>query len=287
MGEYSDRAVIGYPGGKWRARKTIVSRLPLFLTEMVAPFFGAGSVEWYMASKGTKVYASDVNKDLVNFWRQMLKDPKPIADYCQPQVERNLELSEYKQLHEELKRETNPTRRAAMYCAASINSFGARVGCGGRRLFGDRPVMTTQKIKAIREFRNENVHLELLDFEEALDKRPNAFAYMDPPYFGTEDLYDSGTFDHERLRAKLDKRQNWLMTYGDCKEIRELYKGFPIIVTNWIYDFNRFSEKSSDQLIIFSKDRADEINRTKTQNQRSAGGAYHKYRTENNLRNDR
>jgi len=36
-------------------------------------------------------------------------------------------------------------------------------------------------------------------------------------------LHDS--FDHEKLHNLLTNRSDWVMSYNDCEEIREMYKG--------------------------------------------------------------
>jgi DNA adenine methylase len=67
-----------------------------------------------------------------------------------------------------------------------------------------------------------------LDFSELLTKNHcEALIYLDPPYFvkGNE-LYQHGfnLADHVRLADLLRKcKHPWVLSYDDCKEIRELY----------------------------------------------------------------
>lgn len=83
-----------------------------------------------------------------------------------------------------------------------------------------------------------NVVVENQDFETLIKHydRPDAFFYLDPPYFSTEDMYEVGFGwdDHVRLRDTLKNiKGKFLLSYNDCDEIRELYNGFSM------FDFSR------------------------------------------------
>lgn len=86
--------------------------------------------------------------------------------------------------------------------------------------------------------RMENIVVENQDFETLIKHydRPDAFFYLDPPYFSTEDMYEVGFGwdDHVRLRDTLKNiKGKFLLSYNDCDEIRELYNGFSM------FDFSR------------------------------------------------
>ena len=85
--------------------------------------------------------------------------------------------------------------------------------------------------------RMANIVVENQDFETLIKHydRPDAFFYLDPPYFSTEDMYEVGFGwdDHVRLRDTLKNiKGKFLLSYNDC-EIRELYNGFSM------FDFSR------------------------------------------------
>ena len=58
-------------------------------------------------------------------------------------------------------------------------------------------------------------------------------------------------FDHQKLYNCLIKRKNWIMTYNNSDYIKNLYKNFKIIETNWTYGMNK-SKESSEIIIISS-----------------------------------
>ena len=86
--------------------------------------------------------------------------------------------------------------------------------------------------------RMNNAVVENQDFETLIKHydREDSFFYCDPPYFSSEYVYDCGFTweDHVRLHdALVNAKGKWLLSYNDCPEIRELYKGYSF------YDFKR------------------------------------------------
>ena len=84
----------------------------------------------------------------------------------------------------------------------------------------------------------------------------NSLIFLDPPYYlekssklyGTNgDMHEN--FDHIRLYNYICNKTNWIMTYNNCSYIKNLYKNFEIIETNWSYGMNK-SKKSSEIIII-------------------------------------
>ena len=57
------------------------------------------------------------------------------------------------------------------------------------------------------------------------------------------------SFDHTKLYNCISRKKNWLMTYNNCDFIKNLYKEFEIIETNWSYGMNK-DKKSSEIVII-------------------------------------
>lgn len=86
--------------------------------------------------------------------------------------------------------------------------------------------------------RLENTVIENQDFEVLIKHydRENAFFYCDPPYYSSEYVYQCGFTweDHLRLKNTLaNSKGKWLVSYNDCKEIRNLYDGYSF------FDFTR------------------------------------------------
>ncbi len=126
-------------------------------------------------------------------------------------------------------------RRAAMFLKLLRYSYSS--GC---KSFASQPFDIRKLFGLIKELedRMANVVVENQDFEALIKHydRPDTFFYADPPYFSTEDMYavGFGWADHVRLRDTLAGiKGQFLLSYNDCPEIRELYKDFSL------FDFSR------------------------------------------------
>lgn len=81
--------------------------------------------------------------------------------------------------------------------------------------------------------------------------------YLDPPYYVKgEALYTEfmKADEHIVLSMNLNKRLNWVLSYDDCSEIRDLYKNKHIIDLNARYCINGSKSKweHKNELIILS-----------------------------------
>lgn len=126
-------------------------------------------------------------------------------------------------------------RRAAMFLKLLRFSYSSSGKSYASQPFDIRKLFVL--ISQLQD-RMANVVVENQDFETLIKHydRPDAFFYLDPPYFSTEDMYDVGfgEDDHVRLQETLKNiKGKFLLSYNDCNEIRELYNGFSM------FDFSR------------------------------------------------
>ena len=144
---------------------------------------------------------------------------------------------EAKELTEMRKRITsdNDVRRAAMFLKLLRFSYSS-----SGKSYASQPFDIQKLFGLISQLQDRmaNVVVENQDFETLIKHydRPDAFFYLDPPYFSTEDMYEVGFGwdDHVRLRDMLKNiKGKFLLSYNDCDEIRELYNGFSM------FDFSR------------------------------------------------
>ena len=144
------------------------------------------------------------------------------------------EAKELKELRTRITKDYD-VKRAAMFLKLLRYSYSS--GC---KSFASQPFDIRKLFALIKELENRmaNVIVENQDFETLIKHydRPDSFFYADPPYFSTEDMYEVGFGwdDHVRLRDTLKNiKGKFLLSYNDCKEIRELYDGFSLL------DFSR------------------------------------------------
>ena len=126
-------------------------------------------------------------------------------------------------------------RRAVMFLKLlrySYSSSGKSYAC--------QPFSIRSLFELIQDLskRLDGAVIENQDFEVLIKHydRPDAFFYCDPPYYTSEYVYECGFTwdDHMRLKETLSQTKGkWLVSYNDCAEIRELYKGYEF------FDFKR------------------------------------------------
>ena len=243
-----------YVGGKRWIIDPILPYLPNELTEMVSPFFGGGALELNLANyKKTRVHAYDICPYLVNFWQRFLDDPSDfIADSAEIlKKNTHTDLSEIKKRYND----SRSIEGAHLYYAFNRLSMQGMTlshefvnqywfendiawkpkGKSGRRervfsnYIGGQIRSQARFVMPIASIKKMEISVNQATFEEPLTTHADIFAYCDPPYMDTEDLYHNNGFDHLLLSDILKNRDNWILSYKDQIEIRELYQGYHIV----------------------------------------------------------
>jgi DNA adenine methylase len=254
------KSPLRYPGGKSRAVKIISEYIPRDTKELCSPFFGGGSLEIFCAQQGIRVYGYDNFKPLVDFWQCLLKDPNQLAN----NVEKYYPLKKEK-FYDLQKIQLNPREKlenGTLFFVLNRASYSGSTLCGGMssggRYSNDRhPRFTKSAIERLRNFSVSNLTIELADFKESIAKHPNVLLYLDPPYLVKSKLYGRKgdlhkNFDHEGLAKVLKRRNNWILSYNSCREIREFYGDYVIKTPDWKYGMS--NNKDSREALIFSHD---------------------------------
>lgn len=250
---FTFRSPLRYPGGKTRGVALIKAFFPQNLTTLLSPFFGGGSVELYMAAQGVKVIGYDVFASLAEFWQCLQHSPHQLASEIEQYYP--LEKTHFYHLQTVQTSFSTPLQRAAVYYVLNRSSFSGATLSGG--MSPGHPRFTPSSIERIRQFYNPNFSVDTASFEQSLNQHPDVFAYLDPPYLIKSSLYGKKgdahkDFDHEALAAILLNRKNWILSYNDSEDIRDLYKGLRIISPEWKYGMS--SNKLSKEILIFSQD---------------------------------
>ena len=252
----SKASPLRYAGGKSLAVGFIAELLPQKqIKHLVSPFFGGGSFEISVSnSLNIEVRGSDIFNLLVNYWQQHLKDSESFANELL-KFEPNPEY--YKLIREKLKnhwKEINlikdPLSLAAIYYYNHNCSYGPHFLGHPSSVYlqEDRYAKMVQKA---RDFKAPKVSVEELTFAEAIRGNRSSFLYCDPPYYLSGDMFigmyphrnfpiHHNGFDHQLLRDLLvSHKGGWVLSYNDCPEIREMYKGFKMSTPKWQYTFGQ------------------------------------------------
>lgn len=253
------KSPLRYPGGKSRAVKIISKYIPNDTIELCSPFFGGGSFELFCAQKGIRVYGYDSFGPLVDFWQVLLTNPKKLAEnvkkYHPLKKEKFYELQKI-QLDSKSKLE-----RATVFFVLNRTSFSGSTLSGGMASGGKdgNPRFTKSSIEKIRHFKIKNITVKLADFKKSIPRHENTLLYLDPPYLIQSKLYGKKghlhkNFDHVGLAKILKKRNKWILSYNNSKEIHELYSDYTILYPDWKYGMS--NNKKSREVLILSHDLA-------------------------------
>jgi DNA adenine methylase len=230
----------------------ITQLIPKDVTELMSPFFGGGSVELACAAQGIKVYGYDVFKPLVAFWQLFLQDPAYLAakvqEYYPLTKERFYQLQK---LH--LDEETE--LQGVLFFVLNRASFSGTTLSGGCSESSVQERFTQSAIDRLLSCQTQGVSVNWADFHDAMEKHPDTFMYLDPPYMIQSSLYGNrGSthkgFDHLGLHQKLCQRKGWILSYNNCEQIQELYRDFEIVYPDWKYGMSK--NKESKEILIMN-----------------------------------
>ncbi|MDR0676978.1 MAG: DNA adenine methylase, partial [Elusimicrobiota bacterium] len=242
------RSLIRWPGGKGRATKIILPYLQE-KEEIFSPFFGGGIIELNLASTGKRVYGYDNFEQLVNFWNYAINDTNKL--YKKTIIHFNFFHSSDKTKDEKKKyylklkkfclKEKNTIKGAAAFFVVNRVSYSGLTLLGGFSEMAIDMEFGIGILERLKNFKIDNLSVELLDFKESFNRHPNIMAYIDPPYYLTkgwlygEDGSSHKNFDHEGLSNILHNRDKWILSYNNCDKVKELYNEYRIIEPIWSY----------------------------------------------------
>ena len=261
----SFRSPLRYPGGKQRAAKQIAD---LFSSDqplrIASPFFGGGSVELELASRGHSIIGSDFFAPVAAFWQQLKTNRKnlhAIASDFVPEMDKETFYELQRDLRAELSKATPSTYRLAwLFFVINRSSFSGATLSGGMAN-GDR--FNQSAVDRLLPVDLSNVEIRHGDYwDQLFDRKRRRFRfdaiYADPPYcLEVSKLYgDQGSthedFDHERFA----RHMNWcsqqgariVISYNDCPTVRQLFAGWTFKQVSWAYGMN--ASKQSNEVLI-------------------------------------
>ncbi len=272
------KSPLRYPGGKTRAIPQIIPNIPGF-KEYREPFVGGGSVFFALRQRVNKnviFKINDLDSNLASFWKVSRDNNKELINAVQEIKDNNLngrKLCEYYRKNFG----NNNFERAVRFFVLNRITFSGLADSGGysEQAFKRRFTQSSIDRVAIIQSILQKIIITNEDYEKlVLEKGNDVFIFLDPPYWKStkKRLYGKDgdlhlNFDHERFAEVMKKcNHNWLITYDDCKEIRELYdfaniyewelqygmnnykqknakKGKELFITNYILDFDKYTTK--------------------------------------------
>jgi DNA adenine methylase len=176
----------------------------------------------------------------------------------------------------------NRWERAAATYVLDRTSFSGAIASGGFSSLeknGRNGRFHEGNVEFLKDFRVPagKLSVEFVSFEESILRHPDAFLFLDPPYIVESKLYgrrgNLQAIDHVLLAGILRSRDNWMLCYNDCPEVRRLYRGLPFVDKDgglfWNYGMN--VSKESNEILILSTDVAEQVGVRDTKRVRSTG----------------
>lgn len=245
-----------YPGGKSRAKKRILSRIPLGVKEYREPFVGGGSIFLGLAERSpeTSIWINDLNPQVYHFWLGVQCFKKDIVREVR-RIKRH--ETNGRDLFERLKAQDESTLscagRAVRFFVLNRITFSGTIEAGGYSESAFRDRFTESSINRLEKLDLQGIKITGVGCSQTI-ARPGkgVFLFLDPPYFSNQKskLYGRGgkyhEFDHEGLARSLkDSPHDWLLTLDDCPEVREMYSWANIQEWELQYGMNNYQQKKA------------------------------------------
>ena len=286
-----------YLGGKSKAFDLITPHIfsKGYPSQIISPFLGGGSLESrWSTERYVRVLGFDVFKPLVVFWQELLKDPQglyeavkkiPASKDSYDAIKEKLLCWEYTQeMLSDWKTDhyvrtgkiTLSDKEIATYFFYNHGlSYGPQYLGWISSIYLKNPAKWDSVLLKLKNYRNTNLVVAQSSFEDVIKGHPSDMLYLDPPYFLSGGMFKGlypnpnfavhhNDFDHETLRDLLHSHKGrFVLSYNDCEEIREYYKGYDFYFPSWSYSLangetrqgkNRNergnSEKKSHEILI-------------------------------------
>lgn len=217
--------------------------------------FRGGAFEIFLAKNGVKVHGYDNFKYLVCFWSAVKKDKQKLHEI----ISNNYPITKerFYDLQRTIHLLTDETEIAAMFYILNRCSFSGTTLSGG--MSPNHPRFNKKQIDSILNFDDAlDFKVQEMSFEYSIPKH-DCLIYADPPYLIDEKLYGvKGSmhkgFNHILLAHMLNDRGNFILSYNNCDEIKEMYSGYghDFYYPKWKYGMG--TDKNSTEILIVSKD---------------------------------
>lgn len=259
-----NKSPLRYPGGKTRACKILDEIIKQHFEiagfdRIISPFFGGGSFEFYMQNKyHLSIIANDKFTPLSNFWLTCKSNKAELVQELYKKIDK-ITKADFLEYRSQIMTESQQLDQSVMYFIINRCSFSGATLSGGFSQEASKKRFTPSSIQKIDQLCLDQFKIANMNFDEFLAQLPvcqRDLLFLDPPYYlerGSKLYGESGDmhegFPHELLFQVISVKQNWIMTYNDCKYIRDLYKDYTIIPAKWSYGMNK-TKKSSEIVII-------------------------------------
>ena len=268
-----------YPGGKSKVFNIIVSlfekndiRNPIY----IEPFAGGAGLALLLLKKKKvrKLVLNDIDRGIYSFWHCILNHTEKFCNIIEKIEISILEREKQKEIYANkenmnllLEKEILKLGMATFYLNRVNRSGILKAGVIGGNLQNGNYKMNCrfnknkliEQIKEIEKLKDkiEFYNLDVLEFKKNVISKikQEKFIFFDPPYYKKGPELYTNFYSHQNhleLYESIKKiTKNWIVTYDNCKEIKEIYKKFSSVEFDINYSLeNKIKAK---EIMIFSK----------------------------------
>lgn len=262
-----------YPGGKSKIapliRLIIENNQEQNNVTYIEPFAGGAGVALDLLLNGTvkQIVINDYDKAIYSFWRALKESPQDLIERIQNIP---LTIDEWRHQKEIYTTQNNAysvdlgfaafylnrTNRSGILTAGPIGGYKQT----GNYLMDARYNRTilVQRIEEIAKYRKQIAiyNKDIRSFiNNIIPRYPiSSFIYFDPPYYvNGQRLYKNALSpsDHSKIASSIINNVNcqWIITYDDVPELREIYAGFP--QGRYTLNYSAANKGKGSELMIF------------------------------------
>lgn len=209
------KSLFPYPGGKGDYADLIMSHLPDHRC-YVEPFCGSATIFLNKEPSPSEVI-NDLNEDVVTFFEVYRERPGELIDWLEAvPYSRSLYEDWVEPWVKGERPETALEHAGRFFVLRHMQSMGKLGTVAGWKTKAEYSSARTfhnarKRLDTFAE-RFSEVAIENMDWSEvvSLYDHPRSLFFCDPPYPGSEDMYPTDTFDHERFASVMENIE------GDC-----------------------------------------------------------------------
>jgi DNA adenine methylase len=251
------KTFIRWQGNKSKHINKIIKYIPDNFNIYIEPFVGSGAL--LLKLEPEKWIINDMNKDLINIWKNVKENPEKIIKIIEAfgkdfkQLSKSKQLNYCRELTSKIEQIPYNIERAVMYVLMKQCVYMGNIILNNQFYFTSLdlnvynnyyPFLKENNYKNLRdvsEYINEtNGKIYNKDYKYVLEKAQKGdFVFLDPPYiennyygfnYNKNEIIDEKFLNelYKELR-KLDKKSiKWMMTQADTKQVKEIFKEYTI-----------------------------------------------------------
>lgn len=179
-----------YPGGKTRACKyldeVLITNFDINkFDNIISPFFGGGSFEFYVQNKyKLKIISNDKFTPLYNFWIVCKNNKSKLCNKLYKKIDK-IDKDKFTKFREKIIDEEDNLKQAYMYFIINRCSFSGATLSGGFSLEASKKRFTKSSVDRISNLNLTNFSINNDDFEEFINNNidDKSLMFLDPPYY--------------------------------------------------------------------------------------------------------